>query len=149
MNVIAWSQNLQPEIATQAGAEAVCKEELFRRADIISLHLVLSERTRHVVGATELAQMKPTSYLVNTSRAGLVDESALIRALKAGDIAGAGLDVFEAEPLPADAPIRRAPRTLLTPHLGYVTEDNFRIYYDDALENVLAWLKGETLRGIE
>ncbi|NLY27910.1 MAG: D-2-hydroxyacid dehydrogenase family protein [Alcaligenaceae bacterium] len=148
MNVIAWSQNLQPEQASAQGVQAVSKQQLFSQSDIVTLHLVLSDRTRHCVAADELALMHPGSYLVNTSRAGLVDEQALIHALVAGRIAGAGLDVFTHEPLPLDAAILQAPNLVLTPHLGYVTRDNYAVFYGQAIENVQAWLRGETPRAL-
>jgi phosphoglycerate dehydrogenase-like enzyme len=148
MNVIAWSQNLQPAAAEEVGVEAVGKEELFRRADVLSVHLQLSERTRGIVGASELALLKPTAYFVNTSRGPLVDEAALVAVLAAGSIAGAALDVFDIEPLPADHPLRSAPRTLLTPHIGYVTDATYRIFHGEAAEDVAAYLAGQPIRVI-
>ena len=146
MDVIAWSQNLTAEKATAAGARRVEKAELFQRADFVSLHLILSARTRGIVGAADLALMKPSAFLINTSRAGLVDEPALIAALKARQIAGAALDVYEQEPLPRDAPILAAPNTLLTPHLGYATRETYEIYFPQAVEDVEAWLAGQPVR---
>ncbi|MBC9878633.1 D-2-hydroxyacid dehydrogenase family protein [Bradyrhizobium sp. INPA01-394B] len=146
MDVIAWSQNLTPKDAAAGGAVFVEKDELFRRSDFISLHVVLSERTRHVVGAADLARMKPSACLINTSRSGLVDEAALIAALKDGRIAGAALDVFDVEPLPHDAPILSAPNTLLTPHLGYASRDSYKIYFSQAVEDIAAWLDGKPIR---
>ena len=146
MDVIAWSQNLTAEKATAAGARRVEKAELFQRADFVSLHLILSARTRGIVGAADLALMKPSAFLINTSRAGLVDEPALIAALKARQIAGAARDVYEQEPLPRDAPILAAPNTLLTPHLGYATRETYEIYFPQAVEDVEAWLAGQPVR---
>lgn len=148
MNVIAWSQNLTDEKAAAAGARRVEKAELFAQSDFVSLHLILSDRTRGVVGAAELGRMKPSAFLINTSRAGLVDEPALIAALKTGKIAGAALDVFEREPLGADAAILTAPNTLLTPHLGYATRETYQIYFPQAVEDVEAWLAGKPVRVI-
>lgn len=146
MNVIAWSQNLTREKAAAAGAERVEKADLFRRADFISLHLILSKRTERIVGASDIALMKKGAFLINTSRAGLLDEAALISALKEGRIAGAALDVFEQEPLPKDAPILSAPNTLLTPHLGYATRDSYELYFPHAVEDIEAWLAGKPIR---
>ena len=146
MNVIAWSQNLTAEKAVAAGATRVEKAELFARADFISLHLILSERTRGIVGADDLAHMKPSAFLINTSRAGLIDEPALIAALQAKRIAGAALDVYEQEPLPPSAAILKAPNTLLTPHLGYATRETYEIYFPQAVEDVAAWLAGKPVR---
>jgi phosphoglycerate dehydrogenase-like enzyme len=149
MDVIAWSENLDPDEARQAGAEPVEKAALFERADIVSVHYKLSERSRGLVGAAELGAMKPSAYLVNTSRGPIVDTEALVAALEAGTIAGAGLDVYDTEPLPADHPLRSAPRTVLTPHLGYVTEDTYEVFFDDAVEDVLAYLDGAPIRPVE
>ncbi len=149
MEVIAWSENLDPDAAREAGAEPVAKAELFERADFVSVHYKLSERSRGIVGAAELAAMKPSAYLVNTSRGPLVDTDALLAALESGQIAGAGLDVYDTEPLPADHPLRSAPRTVLTPHLGYVTEDTYEVFFGDAVEDVLAWLAGAPIRELE
>jgi phosphoglycerate dehydrogenase-like enzyme len=140
MRTIAWSQNLQAEHAGAHGVEAVAKDELFRRADVVTIHLKLSARTRHVVGAAELAAMKPAAYLVNTSRGPIVDESALLQVLHAGTIAGAGLDVYDVEPLPGDHPLRSAPRTVLTPHLGYVSTGNYRTFFRGAVECISGYL---------
>ena len=148
MKVIAWSQNLTAEAAAAAGAERVEKMELFARADVVTIHLVLSARTKGLVGAAEFAAMKPTAVLVNTSRGPIVDEAALLAALHAGEIGGAALDVYDEEPLPADHPLRSAPNLLLSPHLGYVTEENYRGMYGGALDCVLGWLKGEPVRVI-
>lgn len=146
MRVLAWSENLSPEAAAAAGAEAVGRDELFVRSDVVTLHTRLSERTRGLVGARELELMKPTAVLVNTSRGPVVDEAALLAALKRGTIAGAALDVFDKEPLPADHPLREAPRTLLTPHLGYVTHGTYEVFYRDAVDDVAAFLRGEPVR---
>jgi phosphoglycerate dehydrogenase-like enzyme len=149
MDVLVWSQNLDPEAARALGAEPMEKPELFRRADVVSVHYALSDRSRGLVGATEIGAMKPGAYLVNTSRGPIVDADALLAALEAGTIAGAGIDVYDAEPLPVDHPLRRAPRTVLTPHLGYVTEDTYAIFFGDAVEDVLAWLDGTPVRVVE
>ena len=141
MTVIAWSQNLTSEIASAAGATLVDKDALFRQADIVTIHLILSRRTSGLVGAAELALMKPTAWLVNTSRGPIVDEAALIEALQARRIAGAALDVFEIEPLPADHTFRRLDNVLATPHIGYVTEDLYRTFYGDAAASIAAWLE--------
>lgn len=149
MQVLAWSQNLTAERAAAAGAVLVGKEELMRRSDFISLHLVLSERTRGIIGAAELALMKPTAYLVNTSRAPLVNGDALLGALRDGRIAGAGLDVYEQEPLPAHHPLTKLPNVVLTPHLGYVTAEGYRVFYGDALEDIRAYLEQKPIRVLE
>lgn len=146
MEVLAWSQNLTPERAAEVGATLVGKDELLARSDVVSIHLVLGDRTRGLIGARELGLMKRTAYLVNTSRGPIVDEAALVRALQDGTIAGAGLDVFEPEPLPLDHPFRRLPNTVITPHLGYVTEETYRIFFGHALEDVQAFLRGEPVR---
>ena len=148
MEVIAWSQNLTAERAAEAGAALVAKEELFARADIVSIHLVLSPRSRGLVGAGELARMKPTAFLVNTSRGPIVDEAALIACLKERRIAGAGLDVFEPEPLPKTHPLLALDHVVITPHLGYVTEEGYRLAYGHAVEDIRAFLAGEVLRPI-
>jgi phosphoglycerate dehydrogenase-like enzyme len=148
MKVIAWSQNLTAEAAAAAGAERVEKADLFARADALTIHLVLSARSRGIVGAADIARMKPTAVLVNTSRGPIVDEAALVAALRSGEIAGAAVDVFEPEPLPDDHPLRSVPNLLLSPHLGYVTEENFRMMYGGAVESVLAWMKGAPVRVI-
>jgi phosphoglycerate dehydrogenase-like enzyme len=141
MKVIAWSQNLTEEKASAAGATLVDKQTLFREADVVTVHLVLSSRTRDLIGAPELALMKQTARLVNTSRGPIVDEAALIEALRARRIAGAAVDVFEAEPLPADHPFRKLEDILATPHIGYVTEDLYRTFYGDAAANIADWLE--------
>lgn len=142
MEVLAWSTNLTDEAAAKAGAVRCDKAELFRRSDVVSLHLVLSERSRGVVGRDELALLGPRGYLVNTSRAGLVDSAALLEALHAGTIAGAALDVFDAEPLPADDPLLSAPNTVLSPHLGYVTRENVGRWYTGAVTALHAFTAG-------
>jgi phosphoglycerate dehydrogenase-like enzyme len=149
MNVLVWSQNLDPAVARGLGAKPVEKLELFQRADVVSVHYKLSERSRGLVGAAEIGAMKPSAYLVNTSRGPIVDTDALLAALESGAIAGAGIDVYDAEPLPADHPLRSAPRTVLTPHLGYVTEDTYATFFNDAVEDVLAWLDDAPVRVIE
>jgi phosphoglycerate dehydrogenase-like enzyme len=146
MKLIAWSQNLTAERAAEAGATMVSKDQLFAESDFVSIHLVLSPRTRGIVGAAELARMKPTAYLVNTSRGPIVDEAALLTALRADRIAGAGLDVFEPEPLPAGHPLLGLDNTVITPHLGYVTEENYRLLYGQAVENIRAFVEGKVLR---
>jgi phosphoglycerate dehydrogenase-like enzyme len=140
MRVIAWSENLTSGQAQQQGAILVTKEALFREADFVSIHLVLSHRSRGIVTAKELNAMKPSAYLINTSRGPLVDEPALIAVLKERTIAGAALDVFDQEPLPADHPFRQLDNVLITPHIGYVTEDTYRIFYQDTVKAILAWL---------
>lgn len=141
MTVIAWSQNLTSEIASAAGATLVDKDALFRQADIVTIHLILSRRTSGLVGAAELALMKPTAWLVNTSRGPIVDEAALIEAVQARRIAGAALDVFGVEPLPADHPFRSLDNVVATPHIGYVTEELYRTFYGDAAASIAAWLE--------
>jgi phosphoglycerate dehydrogenase-like enzyme len=141
MKVIAWSQNLTEEKANAAGATLVGKQTLFREADIVTVHLVLSSRTRGVVGAAELALMKPTARLINSSRGPIVDQAALIKALQARTIAGAAVDVFDTEPLPADHPFRTLDNLLATPHIGYVTEELYRTFYGDAAASIAAWLE--------
>ena len=144
MNVIAWSQNLTAEKAAAGGATLVSKEALFRQADIVSLHLVLSARSRGIVGAHELSLMKPTAYLINTSRGPLIDEAALIEALRQKRIAGAALDVFDVEPLPAGHPFRTFDTVLATPHIGFVTEETYRLFYGDTVANIDGWLQARS-----
>lgn len=146
MNVIAWSQNLTEETAARVGATRVEKSALFAEADVVSVHVVLSERTRGLIGEPELALMKPNSYLINTSRGPVVDEAALIAALSSRRIAAAGLDVYDIEPLPADHPLRRLPNATLSPHLGYVTREMLSAFYADTVEAVVAWLDGAPIR---
>ncbi|MEV7599742.1 D-2-hydroxyacid dehydrogenase family protein [Kitasatospora sp. NPDC089797] len=147
MDVLAWSRNLTDGRAAEAGVRrAVDKEELLRESDFVSIHLASNAETRGLIGAAELALMKPGAYLVNTSRAAIVDQDALLAALTDGRIAGAALDVFDTEPLPVDHPLRSAPRLLATPHLGYVSQDNYRRYFGEAVEDIAAFLKGEPIR---
>jgi phosphoglycerate dehydrogenase-like enzyme len=141
MKAIAWSQNLTEEKASAAGATLVDKRKLFREADVVTVHLVLSRRTRGLIGAPEFALMKPTARFVNTSRGPIVDEAALIDALRARRIAGAAVDVFDVEPLPPDHPFRKLDNVLATPHIGYVTEDLYQTFYKDAAANIAAWLE--------
>jgi phosphoglycerate dehydrogenase-like enzyme len=146
MNVIAWSPNLTPERCKEVGVGHASKEELFATADIITVHVVLSQRSRGLVGAADLARMKPTAYLVNTARGPIVDETALLETLQQKKIAGAAVDVFSVEPLPVDHPFRKLDNLVLTPHLGYVTEDSFRNHYRQMVEGIDAWFKGEPAR---
>lgn len=147
MEVSAWSQNLTLERAEEIGVNlAASKDELLSQSDFVSIHLVLSERTRSLVGERELRLMKPSAYLINTSRAPIVDQDALAEALHNRWIAGAGVDVYEVEPLPEHDRFRSLPHVLTTPHLGYVTEDNYRIFYRDAVEDIQAFLAGEPIR---
>jgi phosphoglycerate dehydrogenase-like enzyme len=145
MNVIAWSPNLTDERAAEVSVQRVSKEQLFAGSDVVSLHLVSNAATKGIVGQTEIAAMKPTAYLVNTSRGPLVDEKALVSALEARRIAGAGLDVFWTEPLPKDHPVRRLDNVVLTPHLGYVVDENLKRFYENALKNIKSWIAGEPL----
>jgi phosphoglycerate dehydrogenase-like enzyme len=146
METIAWSQNLTAAAAAEAGTRRVEREELFIASDYVTIHVRLSERTRGLVGARELALMKPTAYLINTSRGPIVDEAALFHALRDRKIAGAALDVYSKEPLPMDDPIRTLDNVMLLPHLGYVSEENYRLMYGDALEAVDAFLAGRQVR---
>jgi len=146
MNVIAWSPNLSPETCREVGVTYATKEELFRTADVVTIHMVLSQRSRGLVGRDDLARMKPTAYLVNTARGPIVDDAALLATLQHRKIAGAGIDVFSVEPLPVDHPFRKLDNMVITPHLGYVTEENLRGHYRQMVEGIDAWLKGETLR---
>jgi phosphoglycerate dehydrogenase-like enzyme len=146
MEVIAWSQNLTEETAAASGARRVEKAALFESSDVVSIHLVLSERTQGLVGEPELALMRPHAYLINTSRGPIVDEAALIAALQTGRIAGAGLDVFDVEPPAPDHPLRRLPNVTLSPHLGYVTREMLAAFYSDSIEAVVAWLDGTPIR---
>jgi phosphoglycerate dehydrogenase-like enzyme len=143
MKIVAWSQNLTAEAAAASGAELVTKDELFRRADVVTIHLILSERTRGLVGAAELALMKPTARLVNTSRGPIVNEQALIETLRKQAIAGAAVDVFDAEPLPATHPFRSLENLLATPHIGFVAEDLYRTFYGDAAAVIGAWIENQ------
>jgi phosphoglycerate dehydrogenase-like enzyme len=146
MRVLGWSANLDPGHARELGVEPVALDDLLSRADVVTIHLKLSDRTRGLLGARELDLIGPEGYLVNTSRGPIVDEAALVDALRTGRIAGAGLDVFDMEPLPADHPLRTAPRTVLTPHIGYVALDAYRAFYADAVQDVTAWLAGDPVR---
>lgn len=148
MSLLAWSQNLTAERAAQFGATLVSKDELLAQSDIVTIHLVLSDRTRGLIGERELGLMKPTAYLINTSRGPIVDEAALIRTLQQQKIAGAGIDVYDVEPLPLDHPLRHLPNTVITPHLGYVTVETYRIFFGDAVENIRAFLSGAPVRVI-
>ena len=148
MNVIAWSQNLTPEKAAAAGATYVSKEELFAKADAVTIHVVLSDRSRGLVGAADIGRMKKTAYLVNTSRGPIIDEKALIAALKAKQIAGAGLDVFDVEPLPLDHPYRAMDNVVITPHLGYVSTQNYAKYIPDIGADIRAFIDGKPVRVI-
>ena len=147
MHVIAWSPNLTPERAEAVGAQLVTKDELFRQADIVTVHLVLGKRSRGIVGAEELASMKPSAWLVNTSRGPLVDEAALLDALRNRRIAGAALDVFAIEPLPADHPFRTLPNVVATSHVGYVTQETYHVFYGDTVKNIVAWLDRRATSG--
>jgi phosphoglycerate dehydrogenase-like enzyme len=140
MDLIAWSRNMTPQAAQAAGAILVSKDELFEQADIVTIHLVLSGRTRSLVSAAELALMKPTARLINTSRGPIVDEQALINALSNKQIAGAALDVFDIEPLPASHPFRTLDNVLATPHIGYVSQELYRTFYEDSVSNIRKWL---------
>jgi len=148
MSVLAWSQNLTAERAAQVGATLVSKDELLSESDIVTIHLVLSQRTSGLLGARELALMNPTSYLVNTSRGPFVNVHALVAALQKKTIAGAALDVFDEEPLPLDHPLRRLENTVITPHVGYVTIETYRIFFDQTVENIRAFLNGAPVRVI-
>jgi phosphoglycerate dehydrogenase-like enzyme len=145
MKPVAWSQNLTAEQARERGAERVEKDELLARSDVITIHMVLSDRSRGLIGARELNLMKPTALLINTSRGPIVEEAALLEALRAGRIAGFGADTFNIEPLPPDHPLRAEPRALLTPHLGYVTEETYRDFYVGMVQAIEAWLAGSPI----
>jgi len=146
MRVIAWSQNLDPAVAVAAGVEPVTKETLLREADVVTIHLKLSQRTTGLIGAADLALLKPTALLINTSRGPIVHEAALVSALRSGSIGGAGLDVFDHEPLPPDHPLRTTPQTLLTPHIGYVSASAYRVFYGEAVQDIRAFLEGRPVR---
>jgi len=146
MEVVAWSQNLAPDRAQEVGVSAVSKDELFAGSDVVTIHLVLGDRTRGLVGEPELAKMKPTAFLINTSRGPIVDTAALVSALNEGRIAGAGIDVYDHEPLAADHPLRSCPNALLTPHIGYVTEETYRVFYGQTVDAIAAYLAGEPIR---
>jgi phosphoglycerate dehydrogenase-like enzyme len=149
MTVLAWSQNLTPERAREAGATHATKDELLANSDVVTVHLKLSARTTGLIGAADLARMKPTALLVNTSRGPIIDTAALVEALHAHRLGGAALDVYDNEPLPADHPLRTAPNTVLTPHLGYVTERTYEVCYAEAVEDILAFDAGHPVRVIE
>jgi phosphoglycerate dehydrogenase-like enzyme len=146
MNVIAWSQNLTPDACRQVGVEHVGRDDLFRKADFLSIHVQLSERTRGLIGGRELALMKPGAFLINTSRGPIVEEAALIAALRDKRIAGAGLDVFDVEPLPVEHPLRKLDNVVLTPHLGYVAEQNYRAFFAGIVDDIRAFLDGKPVR---
>jgi phosphoglycerate dehydrogenase-like enzyme len=149
MSVVAWSPHLTPERAEPHDVRAVSKAELFGEADVITIHMPLSDASRSLIGAPDLARMKRTAYLINTSRGPIVDEPALIAALRERRIAGAGLDVYDIEPLPADHPLRSLPNTLLLPHIGYVTTDQYRIWFAQVVEDIVAWTAGTPIRTIQ
>lgn len=149
MKVIAWSNNLRPERCAELGVEYVSKERLVTDSDFLSVHTQLSRRTEGLIDRPEFEKMKPSAYLINTSRGYIVRESALVDALERGLIAGAGLDVYETEPLPLGHPLRRLPNVLLTPHIGYVNEDNYRLWYAQIVENIAAWMKGTVIRRMD
>jgi phosphoglycerate dehydrogenase-like enzyme len=142
MDVVAWSQNLTPERCAEVGVGYAARDELFSTSDLVTIHLVLSDRTRGLVGEADLRRMKRTAYLVNTSRGPIVDEAALVAALEEGRLAGAGLDVFDVEPLPPDHPLRRLDNVVTTPHVGYVSEETYRVFFEDVVENVARYLDG-------
>ena len=146
MKLLAWSQNLAPDTAKKAHAKAVSKEELFSSSDVVTVHYKLSPRSVGLVGAAELALMKSSAYLVNTSRGPIVDSASLLASLRSGSIAGAALDVYDVEPLPLSDPLRTAPNVVLTPHLGYVTEDAYQVFYGDAAEDIVAFAQGSPVR---
>lgn len=146
MKIQAWSSNLTPEACAAAGVAYATKEALFATSDVVTIHLVLSERSRGLVGRADLERMKPTAYLVNTARGPIVDEAALLDLLQQRRIAGAGLDTFSEEPLPVEHPLRRLDNVVLTPHLGYVTAENYRRYYQDMVEDIVAWQAGAPVR---
>ncbi len=148
MNIVAWSQNLTAERAASLGAKLVSKDELLSQSDVVTIHLVLSDRTRGLLGARELGLMKSSAYLINTSRGPIVDEEALAEALQNKKIAGAGIDVFGDEPLPLDHPLRHLENTVITPHIGYVTEDTYKIFFAQTVENIKAFLDGTAIRVI-
>jgi phosphoglycerate dehydrogenase-like enzyme len=148
MDVVAWSQNLKPDRAAEAGVRAVSKAQLLQESDVVSVHYVLSERSQGIIGRDDLRQMKASAILINTSRGPLVEEEALIAALEEGWIAGAGLDVFDQEPLPDNHPLRRLRNTVVTPHIGYVTDDTYEIFFPHIVEDIAAWAAGQPIRVI-
>jgi phosphoglycerate dehydrogenase-like enzyme len=149
MKVIAWSQNLTPEKCAEAGVGYVSKDDLFKQADFITIHVVLSARSRGLVGAHEIGLMKPTAYLINTSRGPIIDEAAMLAALRDKKIAGAGLDVFDVEPLPKDHPLRKMDNAVITPHLGYVSAQNYRAYFAGVVDDIRGFLDGKPVRVME
>src|ERR1041385_5105874 len=149
MSLIAWSQNLTEEKAKTGGAKLVSKEELFRQSDFLSIHLVLSDRSRGLVTARDLALMKPTAFLINTSRGPIVDEPSLLAVLGSRKIAGAGLDTFDVEPLPVSHPLRKLDNVVLTPHLGYVSQEGYRVYYTQMVDDIKQWLAGSPVRVLQ
>jgi phosphoglycerate dehydrogenase-like enzyme len=149
MKTIAWSQNLTAEKAAEAGVGYVSKEELFKQSDFVTIHIVLSQRSRGLVGAAEFALMKPTAYIINTSRGPIIDEAAMLSALRENKIAGAGLDVFDTEPLPKDHPLRKMDNVVLTPHLGYVATQNYQAYFKGVVEDIRAFIDGKPVRVME
>ncbi len=148
MKVLAWSQNLTPEKAKEAGVDYASREDLFAKSDFVSIHYQLSDRSRGLITGADIALMKSTAYLINTARAPIVDQAALLKALQEKKIAGAGLDVFEVEPLPLDHPYRKLDNVVITPHLGYVSVQNYRKYFPDIVEDIRAWLDGKLVRTI-
>lgn len=148
MTVNAWSQNLTKERCAEAGVGYLSKEELMATSDVVSIHVILSQRSRGLITREDITRMKPTSYLINTARGPIVDEDALLEALREKRIAGAGLDTFSVEPLPLDSPFRKLDNAILTPHLGYATEQGYRRYYGDMVDDILAWMDGKPVRQI-
>lgn len=146
MSLLAWSQNLTAERAAEYGATLVSRDTLLTQADFVTIHLILSDRTNGLIGARELQLMKPSAYLINTSRGPIVDEQALVQALQQGTIEGAGLDVYDEEPLPRDHILRRLDNTVITPHVGYVTDETYRVFYGQAVENIEAFLRDRPIR---
>lgn len=146
MNIVGWSQNLTDDRATECGATRVSRDELLAQSDFVTIHLVLSARTRGLIGPDELNRMKSSAYLVNTSRGPIVEEAALIQAIEQGVIAGAGLDVYDTEPLPSAHPYRTLPNVVLTPHIGYVTENSYRMFFSEIVEDIEAWLANKPIR---
>jgi phosphoglycerate dehydrogenase-like enzyme len=146
MHVIAWSENLTPERCKEAAVEHVSRDDLFRRADFLSIHVQLSQRTRGLIAARELGLMKPSAYLINTSRGPIVEEAALIAALRGKRLAGAGLDVFDIEPLPVEHPLRKLDNVVLTPHLGYVVKQNYEAFFTGIVDDIRAFLDGRPVR---
>lgn len=149
MDVVAWSRNLTPERCAEAGATYASKKDLLRRSDVVTIHLRLGNRTRSLISREEFRLMKDSAWLINTSRGPIVDEAALVEALEDGHIGGAGLDVFDTEPLPQDHPLRTAPNTVISPHLGFVTAENYRVFFDAAVRNIRAWLDGAPVNTLD